>query len=167
MSSATAEVNRLPIYYVAKTLNNFLFDSLCGTDDDLELWEFFVSLCCCIGVRVWTAEREGRTTFFLRDITNPSVGSGFSLPNNKAVRWQGLSAPFKVVAERGARALEEVSIEVSTIPYTAVLEEGFFDDCDMLEDICALKDCIASTVFPEKQKKVNGVRKFLETRKSK
>ena len=167
MSSDSTETSRPTIYYVAKTLNNFLFDSLYGKDDDLELWEFFVSLCCCIGVRVWTFEKEGRTTFLLRDITNSSIGSGFSLPNNKAVKWRDLSTPFKVVAEKGARALEEVSIEVSTIPYNMVLEEGFFEDCDMLEDICALKDCIASTVFPEKQKRVNGVRKFLETRKSK
>ena len=90
--------------------------------------------------------------------TSTPVVSAFSLPNNKVVKWHDLTAPFK-----GARALEEVS----TIPYTAVLEEGFFGDCDMLEDICALKDCIATTVFPEKQKRVNGVRKFLETRKSK
>lgn len=159
MSSAPAEIVRPPIYHVARALNNFLFDSLYGKDDDLELWEFFVSLCCCIGVRVWTAEREGRTTFFLRDSADPSVGSGFSLPNNKAVKWHELSAPFKVVAEKGARALEEVS----TIPYTTVLEE----DCDMLEDICALKDCIATTVFPEKKKRVNGVKEFLKARKGK
>ena len=116
MSSDSTETSRPTIYYVAKTLNNFLFDSLYGTDDDLELWEFFVSLCCCIGVRVWTAGKENRTTFFLRDITDSSIGSGFSLPNNKVVKWHELSTPFKVVAEKGARALEEVSIEVATIP---------------------------------------------------
>lgn len=167
MSSGSTEANRPPIYYVAKTLNNFLFGSLYGKDDDLELWEFFVSLCCCIGIRVWAVEKEDRTTFFLRDVTDSGVGSAFSLPNNKVVKWYDLSIPFKVVAEKGARALEEVSIEVSTIPYNVMLEEGFFEDCDMLEDICALKDCIATTVFPEKKKRVNGVKEFLKARKSK
>ncbi|ESU40850.1 DNA-dependent RNA polymerase beta' subunit/160 kD subunit [Giardia duodenalis] len=156
MNSVSAEVNRPPIYHVAKVLNNFLFGSLYGKDEDLEMWEFFVALCCCIGIRVWAVEKEERTTFFLRDTASSDVGSAFSLPNNKVVKWYDLSIPFKVVAEKGARALEEVSIEVSTIPYNMVLE-----------DICALKDCIATTVFPEEKKKVNGVRSFLKARKSK
>lgn len=167
MNSESAEANRPPIYHVAKVLNNFLFGSLYGNDDDLELWEFFVALCCCINIRVWAAEKENRTTFFLRDVASSDVGSAFSLPNNKVVKWHDLSIPFKVVAEKGARALKEVSIEVSTIPYNMVLEEGFFEDCDMLDAICTLKDCIATTVFPEKKTQVNGVRSFLASRKSK
>lgn len=170
MSSAPAEVNRLPIYYVAGTLGRFLFGSLCGNDDDLELWEFFVSLCCCIGLRMRMNEKEGKATFFVQDVTNSGVKSAFFLPSDKAVKWHNLSASFKTVAEKGVRALEEASVEVSTIPYTAVLEEGFFDDCDMLEDICTLKDVIATTVFskfPKQEKKVNGVKAFLQARKSK
>lgn len=166
MSSESAEVNRLSIYYVAGTLGRFLFGSLCGNDDDLELWEFFVSLCCCIGLRMRMNEKDGKATFFVQDVTNSGVKSAFFLPSDKAVKWHDLSTSFKTVAERGVCALKEVSVDVSTMPYTAVLEEGFFEDSDMLEDICSLKDCIATTVFPEK-KMANGVRKFLKARKSK
>lgn len=170
MSSESAEVKRLPIYYVAGTLGRFLFESLCGNDDDLELWEFFVSLCCCVGLRMRMNEKEGKATFFIQDVTNSNVKSAFFLPGNKAVKWHDLSTSFKTVAERGMCSLKEVSVDVSTMPYTVVLEEGFFDDCDMLEDICTLKDVIATTVFskfPKQEKKVNRVKAFLQTRKSK
>ena len=114
-------------------------------------------------------DEESRTTFFIQDV-NPGCQrsrSAFFLPNDRVVKWHDLSASFKTVAEKSVYVFKEVSVEVSTIPYTVVLEEGFFEDCDMLEDICTLKDCIATTVFPEKKRVVNGVRKFLEARKSK
>lgn len=82
-------------------------------------------------------------------------------------RWYDLAPSFVIVAEKGVRALEDASVEVSTIHYESVLADGFFDNGEELEAICFIRDVIATAVFPERKKSFGSVRQFLNTRKSK
>lgn len=162
---------RKPIYYIARTISDFLFTSLKEESSNNEMvWKFFVGLCCCSGLQVRCRPGVERYNYFVNSVDEPSSKSAFSLPTPLVESSPPLSRNFEMVLSAGFPLLDRVLPPgLGIVPFhpSSLTSEAFFENENNLRMIMEVVDVIETADFSEatSRNKYGRVLDFLKSRK--